>query len=170
MQTCGCGALVPHEDGPVHAYMQAAPACWRRYGELSVRLMALGPEVSQPSHVDCFAVQHPGGADRDRRQRASVAVHLVALCLRLERDVPAGQLTRLRRRTSSVVLPALGIGDWPLLPPPARHGDVTAATLHGIPDRDLGAALDGWPASAWAAWSHQHKTVRRWVDPLLAAW
>jgi hypothetical protein len=129
-QTCGCGGVVPREDGPTHPYLAAAPGCWRLYGELTLRLA--GPGTAQPSHVDCYAAQHPGGAEVDRRQRASVAVHLVALCARLERGVPAERLNRVRSRVTATVLAARGLPDWPLLAAPEAFGPVTAAGLHGF--------------------------------------
>jgi hypothetical protein len=74
----GCGLELPEHDGPTHAYIGASPACWALYGELRY----------PPSHrltVDVYAVQHPGGDER--RAIQSVALHLMALCLVLEREV-----------------------------------------------------------------------------------
>jgi Family of unknown function (DUF5946) len=164
--TCGCGAVVPAEDGPVHAYMEAKPACWRSYGELMVRILGLGPGDWQATHVDCYAASHPGGAELDRRQRASVAVHLVALCLRLEQNVRPGQLIELRGETTRLVLPALGWTDWPFLAPPASFGELTAPGLVGIPDSELPAALDKWSTSVWDAWADHHEVVRQWAAVL----
>lgn len=80
-----------------------------------------------------------------------------------------GKLIRMRQRTSAVVLPVLGIEDWPLLTPPASLGDVTVASLHGRPDHDLARALREWAPSVWIAWEQQHETIQRWVQTLLAA-
>ncbi|WP_274534519.1 DUF5946 family protein [Micromonospora sp. CB01531] len=169
MERCGCGGLVPVEGGPRHPYMESAPACWRLYGELTIRLLALSPAAAQPSHVDCFATQHTGGADNDRRQRSSIAVHLVALCARIERGITAVQLQRLRPRVSATVLPTLGMDDWPLLTPPDDYGELTVAVLWNLPDDEFGPSLADWPGCVWSAWQHQHATVRVWTDALLEA-
>jgi len=169
METCGCGGIVERDDGPTHPYMQSAAGCWRLYGELTDRTIQLGPDVFLSSHVDCFAAQHTGGADNDRRQRSSTAVHLIALCLRLEHRMTPGKLIRIRQRTSAVVLPVLGIEDWPLLTSPATFGDVTVASLHGRADHDLARALGEWAPSVWNAWNAQHTTIQRWVQILLTA-
>nr|WP_089009194.1 DUF5946 family protein [Micromonospora viridifaciens] len=149
--------------------MESAPACWRMYGELTTRLLAPGAAVAQPSHVDCFATQHTGGADSDQRQRSSIAVHLVALCARIERGIPAGQVQRLRPRVSAAVLPTLGMDEWPLFTPPDHYGELTVAVLWNLPDDEFGASLADWPGCVWSAWEHQHATVRVWTDALLGA-
>jgi Family of unknown function (DUF5946) len=167
--TCSCGAVVPKENGPTHAYMQSEPACWRRYGELTVRVMPLRLHGPAASHVDCFAASHPGGADRDRRQRASVAIHLMALCLGQEHGFPLARLNRLRADATRLALPALGLQDWPFLTPPIAFGDVTVGSLYDAADEDLPAALEAWPPSVWAAWVSHHETIRHWSDALLRA-
>ncbi|MFG2053445.1 DUF5946 family protein, partial [Micromonospora sp. NPDC048930] len=127
------------------------------------------PAAAQPSHVDCFATQHTGGADSDRRQRSSIAVHLVALCARIERGIPAGQVQRLRQRVSASVLPILGMDDWPLLTPPDHYGELTVPVLRNLPDDEFVPSLADWPGCVWSAWEHQHGTVRVWTDALLDA-
>ena len=80
----------------------------------------------------------------DRRNRQSVAGHLISLCASLEHGISG---TRLRRM----------IGEWthrdyPLLVPQPASYRVTV--------RDV---ADDWAASAWAAWSAHHETVRAWL-------
>ncbi len=161
---CDCGAVVPFEDGPTHAYMRAAPACWRMYGEVSAAWYS-APAPQGYSSVDCYAVQHPGGAESDRRQRQSVGVHLFALCLH-ERGVQGRALALARQRASEHVLARMGLPDWPLLEPPTDLGPITAPAISRT-DRSARAALvAGWPHACWAAWSDHHGTVERWVDEL----
>ena len=81
-----CGGKFPDIDGPVHRYMDSSAGCWAVYGEVLAR------EYSDPSFfevhrltVDAYAVQHPGAKDRQSIQ--SVGVHLIRLCLFLERDL-----------------------------------------------------------------------------------
>ena len=164
---CQCGGRMPHEQGPTHAYMKSAPACWRLYGELTVRLREHdGVEALQFSHVDCFAAQHVEGADVDPRQRRSVAVHLIALGMRLEHGLLGLALSRARQRTSAVILPAFNLNDWPLLEPPASFGRLTVVDLHGAAAHQLPVFAEAWPAQTWLAWHQHHALVSSWARHL----
>lgn len=127
----GCGGAVPDVEGPTHAYMLASPGCWELYGRWAAERAwsAQTAAVIAAHHVDCYAVQHPGGAESDRRQRQSIAVHLISLCRLLEFDQPVQEASRSRARTSQTVLTALSLADWPLLDPPESLGTTTIADL-----------------------------------------
>ncbi|MFJ8589668.1 DUF5946 family protein [Streptomyces sp. NPDC093595] len=167
-QCIGCQGQVPDVTGPVHPYMKVSPGCWQWYGELtSVSLaLALPPEV-RLLHVDCFAVQHPTGAEHDRRQRQSVAVHLTALCLFHEYGITAKQVHRYRSRTSQTVLQRLGLTDWPHLRHPPSLGAVTVADLYRGWHAGEAEPAMSWLKEAWQAWSLHHPTVRSWAQILL---
>jgi hypothetical protein len=143
----GCGGRVPDVEGPAHAYMLASPGCWQRYGQV------IANSLTQRHHVDCYAAQHPGGAEHDRRQRQSVAVHLISLCLLLEHKVQPS-----RGRLSETVLPRLELSEWPYLPPPETLGTMTVSDVHTSQD------IDEWAAAVWDAWADHHDTVRRWAQ------
>jgi len=160
---------VPDVEGPTHAYMQASPGCWQLYGELGATAMAaqVVPEAAW-YHVDCYAVQHPGGAQDDRRQRQSVAAPLNSLCLLHEFGQPPQQAPARRRQR---VLARVGLPDWPYLPSPADLGAVTAADV-ALTAADVGAAttpqaladrIQEWTRASWAAWAVHHDSVRRWA-------
>jgi hypothetical protein len=77
--------------------MTCSPACWVRYGDL------LAAQYSNPERmafhqlvVDTYAVQHPDGDDP--RAIRSVGIHLMTLCLCLERGTDPSLGTRLHRR------------------------------------------------------------------------
>lgn len=169
LRCVGCHGLVPDVTGPTHAYIQASPGCWAVYGQLVARAAGGGMSpATRWQHVDCYAVQHPGGAEHDRRQRQSVAVHLTALCLLLEHALPAGKVSGFRGRTSQTVLPALGLADWPYLAPSADLGQVTVADVPASDDADqLASRLREWAQAAWSAWSSHHETVRTWAAAAL---
>jgi hypothetical protein len=171
MRRCvGCDALVPDVEGPVHPYMESSPGCWQWYGELNASgtYVAGAADVVRWHPVDCFAAQHPGGAVGDRRQRQSVAVHLTALCLVREFDLPVGRLPQVRQHTSTTVLPRLGLGDWPYLEPPASLGSITVADVHrAVAGEVLARAVDAWSAGVWQAWRTHHDTVRRFAQVAL---
>lgn len=152
----GCGGIVPDVAGATHAYMLASPGCWQTYTELLART----PGGGLP-HVDAYAAQHPGGADRDLRQRRSVAVHLTALCLGIEFGID--RLDVLRSRLSATVLPRLGLAEWPLLPAPESRGAVTVVDVAARSDEELAAAIHEWSSAVWHAWRPQHDTVRLWA-------
>jgi hypothetical protein len=162
MSACpGCGLDLPEHDGPTHPYIGASPACWALYGELLAR--EYGELNYPPSHrltVDVYAVQHPGLPER--RAIQSVAVHLIALCLVLEREVATVTVRHLMDR----ILRAGPRFDW--LEPPSPNGTVTVRDVLG--SRDLAEhkqAVDRWAADVWEAWAPHHERVRGWIGDTL---
>lgn len=169
MRCVGCSGYFPYTPAPgvTHPYMQASPACWSYYGEFVSRLhSAAAPAVARWHHVDCYAVQHPGGAETDRRQRQSVAVHLLMLCLLLERGLPPERASAVRGRVSATVLPAVSLDDWPFLAPPTSVGSVTVADLREDDAAGVERRMRAWADAAWDAWQAHHDAVRTWADAL----
>lgn len=106
--------------------------------------------------VDTYAVQHPDGDDP--RAIQSVGIHLMTLCLFLERYTDPSLGTRLHRRMI----------DRPVfcqLEPPQSRGRLTMldVPLNGAPEVARRAAY-AWADDVWAAWVTHHQTVRDWVD------
>lgn len=164
----GCGGLVADDAGPTHAYMLAAPGCWSLYGEWSAT-RAFDPATdafARTHHVDCYAVQHPGNADVDRRQRQSIAVHLIALCLHFDFQEPLSRANVHRSTASDTVLAALGLDDWPYLATPAGAADVTIVDVAAAARGDEGPAVRRWAESTWSLWAEHHATVRLWAEIL----
>ena len=88
-------------DGPTHRYIGASAGCWALYGEVLAREYG-DYALYVPVHrltVDAYAAQHPGEASR--RAVQSVAVHLIRLHFRLERDLPHTQANALMLRVSA---------------------------------------------------------------------
>lgn len=167
----GCGGDVPDVGGPTHPYMLASPGCWAVYGRWMADLArsSASPPGVGTHHVDCYAVQHPDGAEVDRRQRQSVAVHLVALCLLLDHGLPPAVATRARARTTETVAAATGLDDWPLLAPPADRGGTTISDVARADADALGPVVRRWVEECWAAWDAHHATVRAWSDVVAAS-
>lgn len=93
----GCGALVANVDGPVHTYVRSSAGCWRVFGEVQADESArFGYPPAHRLVVDAYMAQHPGDG-RDRRDRQSVYVHLIALCAALEGEVAPPRVTQCRR-------------------------------------------------------------------------
>jgi hypothetical protein len=153
----GCGLVLAEIDGPAHRYIGASPACWALYGDV------LATIYSDAEHrrslqlvVDTYAVQHPGRPSRQAAQ--SVGIHLMTLCLCLERGTDPADGPRLHR--SMVERPSF---TW--LAPPGYRGsrtvrDVAAAGALS----EYEAVVRAWASDVWAAWSVHHSTVRHWLD------
>ena len=97
VRCCGCGAIVPDVTGPVHAYMPSSPGCWALYCGLEDWKASLSVGHDAPTLVqhlvDSYAAQHSDSPDR--RNRQSVAVHLISLCASLEQGIPGARLRQL---------------------------------------------------------------------------
>jgi hypothetical protein len=107
---------------------------------------------------DAYAAQHPGVPQR--RAVQSVALHLMDLCLLLERP---GEVHRL--------VPVLGqmprrrALDLHWLEPPAVRGTMTIVdALHPSAGDGRNARVEEWARDVWEAWEPHHATVRRWLD------
>jgi hypothetical protein len=164
--TCvGCGGVVPDVDGATHDYLTASPGCWQLYGQWVAERTWSEPvdPIVVAHHVDCYALQHPGRLDQDRRRRQSVAVHLISLCRLLEFAEPPQEPSRTRTRIGRTVLTALALDDWPLLEPPAHLGATTIADVALATGDDLPAVFGRWVGDCWHAWSAHHPTVREWA-------
>ena len=156
----GCGLVLPPSDGPTHAYLGSSPACWARYGELLVREYGeFGNPAIHRLSVDAYAVQHPGVPER--RSIQSVAVHLMALSLVLERGWLPADVTKRMGGFVERARPA-----W--LDPPEPNGTLTVehplaaanAASHEVRVRE-------WAADVWPAWSRHHGRVAAWLDGYL---
>jgi hypothetical protein len=143
-----------------HTYVGSAPGCWLLYSEVLAR--EYGDFRFTPAHqltVDAYAVQHPGVPER--RSAQSVAIHLVGLCLSLERCRGPAELPRLRQRL------ARPKRVFPWLAPPPSVGELTVVDVHGAGTPEAHrAVVDRWARSAWEAWSLHHAQVRAWADEL----
>jgi hypothetical protein len=137
--------------------MESSPTCWAAYGEVLAR------EYSDQAYfavhrlsVDAYAVQHPGQPSPQTIQ--SVAVHLIRLCLLLERGLP------MERANDAMLKASEREGKFVWLVPPASLGAVTVADVlqaQGVEAHS--AAVRRWAGSAWAAWMPHHATVRSWL-------
>ena len=155
----GCGLVLTSSDGPRHAYLGASPACW----ELYQRLARPSSEFRDGTRVrrlvgDAYAGQHPGVPQR--RSVQSVAVHLMDLCLLLERDGEVRMLVPVLGR-----MPRRRALDLHWLKPPEVRGSITVVdALHPSAGAARGARVEVWARDVWAAWEPHHMTVRRWLD------
>ena len=156
----GCGALVPDDPGPTHAYIGASPGCWAAWGAFQARSFA-SPAIAavQPLAVDVYAVQHPGLAER--RAIQSVWVHLVSLCLILERGRSPADGIRAKQRLLA------GERSFARLEPPPPRYTMTVLDIAAVADPDaVPDAVRRWADVTWAAWRAHHAAVRARVESL----
>lgn len=135
--------------------MTSSPACWAAFGEL------VAADYSSPERmsfhqlvVDSYAAQHPGGDDR--RQVQSVGLHLMTLCLFVERGVDpalgAGLHRRMVRRPVFRRLERSSRGDL----------TVTHVPTTG-PASSASAAAYEWARVVWQTYEPAHPTVLGWL-------
>ncbi|MFQ6547096.1 DUF5946 family protein [Aestuariibius sp. 2305UL40-4] len=158
----GCGAILPHIDGPTHRYMLSSPACFAQYNRL------LAAEYSDLTlmeihrlTVDAFALQHPGdGVSRQAIQ--SVGLHLARLGM---------QLNKLRSpREANDIMLSLGrhkAGLIPLRPPPWFRMTVSdIARFAGTSDHPN--QVRNWASSTREDWAEYHDYIIGWAETHLA--
>jgi hypothetical protein len=137
--------------------MDASPGCWHVYGQV------LSREYSYPAFgvmhrltVDSYAVQHPGRPSAQAIQ--SVSVHLISLCLVLERGLAAAYATRVlgaATRTKERFF-------W--ITPPTSLGEVTVADVAEVATPlQHEERVRAWAHAAWYAWAEHHTTIRGWA-------
>lgn len=152
----GCGALVPAVDGPQHPYIAAAPGCWATYCSLQDWTAALSADDAVTvvqDLVDAYAVQH--ATNPDRRNRQSVAVHLMSLC--------AAADSRLDGRQRRTAIARWTHQEYPALQPAPRAFEVTAPDVASSSPQTRSAAVERMAATTWAAWATHHETIRSWL-------
>jgi hypothetical protein len=126
------------------------------YGRVLERAYAVPAcrEVLQLA-VDAYACQHPGTPGR--RSTQSVGIHLMTLCLVLERGAAPQDGPALHRRM--VARPRFA---W--LEPPASRGGlkVDSVARTSTPSAYV-QAVWSWAAEVWRAWEPHHHVVRAWL-------
>ena len=162
LQPCmWCKGVWPELQGPTHRYMQSTPGCWAAYGRVLAREYQDQRffEVHRLT-VDAYAVQHPGVPGRQSIQ--SVAIHLVRLCLFLERGLAP------EKANAAMLAAAKFKTQFHWLEPPSSLGVLTVADVEkaaGVDEHKL--AVRTWAAQMWRVWSPHHHVIRTWVDTAL---
>lgn len=153
-----CGGEYPDIDGPTHRYMKSTPGCWAIYGEVLAREYE-NPDLMEVHRlsVDAYAVQHPGGNDRQSIQ--SVGVHLLRLSLFIEYNLSP------KNANAAMLKAAKHKQNYTWLEPPESLGNITAADVHRTKDaEDHKKIVRAWANEAWMAWSAYHAVIRSWIN------
>ena len=157
----GCRLVREEVDGPTHAYVGASAACWAIFATWSGG-SGQAPAVPGVRQLvlDAYMVQHPGVPEP--RAIRSVAIHLMSLCLRLERGVRPEDAPRMIQRFLARP-PAFR---W--LEPPVPNGALTIADVADTAGGTLAPTVaNAYGLGVWEAWSPHHATVRGWLDASL---
>jgi len=117
-----------------------------------------GYPASHGLAVDAYAASH-GGDGSQRRDRQSVCVHLIALCVVLDRgNAPAKRTALLRRLTARK-------RDWPRLTRPSgipaldhTHAE-NASNLENYASR-----VEEWAHAVWLFWTPEHRRIKDLLD------
>jgi hypothetical protein len=118
----GCGLDLPELDAPTPAYLAASPACWTLYGRLLVREYSdVTDGLVRRLTVATYAVQHAHNSEHCSFR--STGLHLIALCLVLERGATV-QLTAELLEQICGRAPAF---HW--LEPPAPNGTLNVSSI-----------------------------------------
>lgn len=159
----GCGArFLPQLPDETHPYIGASPACWASFGEVLAREFENVTFGRVHRHtVDVYSAQHPG--IDDRRQRQSVALHLIGICHWLEHDLGMERLNSITRRLAS------SDRDWPWLDPPAAYPMTVVDVLQARDGPEHVRLVREWAETTWGAWSAHHDQVRAWAREALEA-
>jgi hypothetical protein len=162
MSTCpGCGLVAPDTEGPCDPYGGSSPACWATFNAITAKDYGeyQYPEVHRLI-VDAYMSQHATFATPAARR--SVVVHLVGLCLVLER----GMKGAIVGRTLGQLFPDKR--DVPPLVPKPPPGSLTIASLvaaANVEDHDRRGRA--WALSVWTEWAPHHVRIRAFADEAL---
>ena len=173
-QCPGCKVVLPYQEELEYF----ATIGFGRYGVTSPECLALNNEVlmkelawERPmlARLDAYGVQHPPHAEIQKNlkinerlvaaSKQSVAIHLIALYLMIEKKVELSAVSAIMDRilSSGVVL------EKEALKPPADLGTIIVADVAKATTREEHIQLVwAWSESAWNAWAAYHDTVRMW--------
>jgi CTP:molybdopterin cytidylyltransferase MocA len=154
----GCGArYLPQPLDETHPYIGASPACWSAFGEVLAREFGNVTFGRVHRHtVDVYSVQHPG--TDERRQRQSVALHLIGICHWLEHGLAVDRLNAITQRLANEDRP------WPWLEPPERYRMTVIDVLAAADGAQHVTIVRAWAEAVWDAWSAWHDDVRAWAE------
>jgi hypothetical protein len=139
--------------------MASSPGCWAAFGTLQAReLQEWGYPPVHGLGVDAYAASH-GGDGRERRDRQSVVLHLVALCTVLDRGYSSVARIELLQRLAAVKR------DYPRLDRPAGYPALDL--LHAAAARDLDdyeRRVREWAQAVWDFWAPAQAVVADYLQ------
>lgn len=149
-----CGAETPlSTTGVTHAYLDASPGCWERYGEVLAREYSDSKYFSVHAiTVDAYALQHPG--QESSKTTNSVNLHLASLYAYYRKNAELHELSTLKSRLANFK------NQFQWLQPPKDLGAITvneiwaATTAQQHRDRVI-----QWGETVLDCWSEYHPYI-----------
>jgi len=157
LEKCQCGQNYEHHSGPTHAFLGASAGCWKAYGQV------LALEYKDPKRweghrytVDAYACQHPGRCEP--RTIESINLHLVSLCLVLERGMSTDFATQNAIRIPNELNPR-----W--IEPPTSFGSIGIADLLRVQNSEEHLKLSReYAREVWQSWGRSHALIHKYCD------
>ncbi len=181
-QCAGCKIVLPIQEELSHLEnsKQYGSATFGRYGVASPECLVLANQVLMNEYMfgrpmctrlDAYGVQHPPHPEVQKqlgvegRYRAaskqSVAIHLIALYLMIEKKMPLEAVSAVMGR---ILSSQVKLEDEELIPP-EDLGTITVADVvkASTPEEHVQLVWQ-WSTSAWQAWKSYHHKVQEWVE------
>jgi hypothetical protein len=153
----GCAVELEAVEGPTDPYGGSSPACWAAYGIVMAREFGgEGHFTARRLSVDAYMAQHPSRVSRAAVQ--SVWVHLVGLCLVLDRGVAP---THVARVMAQLARPKRHF-EW--LDPPSLAGVAATDVASATGSEEHAQATRRWAEFVWGAWRPHHVAIRDLAD------
>ena len=158
----GCGVELVYIEGETDPYQCSSAACWATYNQLMAK------EFSGPGYfaahrftVDAYMAQHPSNISRASVQ--SVWVHLAALYLTIEKQMPSQFVSRIMAK---ITAPKSQF-EW-LTPPDANSYKIRVTDLirENTPEEYTEQAKE-WAKDVWHAWNKHHTKIRELTNQTL---
>ncbi|NGX63494.1 MAG: hypothetical protein KR126chlam6_00906 [Candidatus Anoxychlamydiales bacterium] len=155
----GCNAVFEEdENDPIHPYIGASKGCWKFFTEV---LAWEGENFGYPKiHrllVDSYCAQHPGV--KSRKSIQSVAIHLIALYMAVEKQIDLKVITKSMDRALSKG----AIFEW--LEPPEDMGNITILDIKKAKSlKEYEDILYKWARSILKAYSKHHDIIKTWYE------
>ena len=165
----GCGARLPHHNGPTHRYIGASAACWAVFSDLfNAGQPPMAPVPTLTLLGDAYAAQHPGTPSAQAIQ--SVAVHVLTLYGVFVRGVEPTNALWVRQRA----LREHGRAKherfhW--LTPPLCTGSLTIVDIvQGSTALERATVAQHYIETVWTQWANLHvSSIARWYDAYVLA-
>jgi hypothetical protein len=158
----GCGVDLELIEGEKDPYQCSTAACWMTYNQLMAKEFS-GPEffIAHRLTVDAYMAQHP--SDISRASIQSVWVHLVALYLTIEKEIPANFVSKVM---STITTPKHQF-EW-LIPPDPNSYNITAYDFTTLETPvEYTKLARNWAEDVWNAWSEQHTKIRQLANQVV---
>ena len=150
----GCGVELEYIEGETDPYQCSTSACWKIFNQL------LAKEYSSPEYfvahrftADTYMVQHPSNISRASIQ--SVWIHLVALYLTLEREMPFPFIIRVM---TAITAPKQQY-EWLTPPDPNRYKYRVNDLINEITTENYSKIVKEWTMDVWLAWNEHHSKI-----------